>query len=159
MQVIPFALNYNSANISPGRIPEERANSHECIPMFGRLATEILEPIRLQFNVPLVITSGYRSPEANAAAKGQPNSQHVASINWCACDFYPSRVVSTRTIFDWMRQNATLPYHQLIYERGKNTDVIHVSINALKHSVRSVLEGATHNAEPYTKVEHVEFAV
>jgi hypothetical protein len=49
---------------------EERANSTECIPMFGRLATEIQSPIcACNSMYRWFITSSYRSPEANAAAR------------------------------------------------------------------------------------------
>jgi hypothetical protein len=155
LQLTPhFTLEEFQTN---GPIPKE------CIGIFGRMAAEILEPVRLTFNVPLVITSGYRSPEANAEAHGQPNSEHMATINWCACDFFPAgmpEVLTVRDVFDWMRINPKLPYHQLILEHGANGfSVIHVSINTTKQAVRSVLEGATHNAAPYIKVDHVEYEV
>jgi hypothetical protein len=129
----------------------------ECLPIFVRLCQEIMEPAREQFGVPFAITSGYRSIEANAEAHGQPNSEHLATKDWCACDFLVSTGV--RPIFDWMRTNKVLPFHQLILEHGTNgSTIIHVSINSLKPGVRSVLEGATHNTSPYIKVDHVEFA-
>lgn len=131
---------------------------YECQPIFGELAEYILEPVREQFNLPLTITSGYRSPRENADAHGQPNSEHMATDTMCACDFYAAVAGGMRPIFDWMRKNARLPYHQLILEHGANgSSVIHVSINKLKPGIRSVLEGATHNAEPYIAVDHVPF--
>lgn len=130
----------------------------ECEAVFHDLAAQILEPVREQFNLPLVITSGYRSPRENAEAHGQPNSEHMATADMCACDFYAAVVGGVRPIFDWMRQNGALPFHQLILEHGANgSSVIHVSINRLKPGLRSVLEGATHNSEPYIAVDHVPF--
>lgn len=126
----------------------------ECLPIFERLCVEILEPVRSDFNFPLVITSGYRSPEANAEAHGQPNSEHMATTDWCACDF-----IGSRAVFDWMRLNPLLPFHQLILEHGQSgSSIIHVSINQQKVGVRSVLEGATHNASPYIKVDYVAYS-
>ncbi len=131
----------------------------ECVNIFSELATQILELVREQFDLPLVITSGYRSPQENAEAHGQPNSEHMATIDKCACDFYIAMPGGVRPVFDWMRENAELPYHQLILEHGSNgSSVIHVSINKAMPGVRSVLEGATHNAEPYIAVDHVPFA-
>lgn len=129
----------------------------QCVPTFAVLAEKILEPVRAYIDSPLIITSGYRSPEANDAAHGQPNSEHVATADYCAADFYSS-LIPARSIFDYMRNNSILPFHQLILEHGANgSSIVHVSYNRLKVGVRSVLEGATHNSEPYTKVDYVAY--
>jgi hypothetical protein len=128
-----------------------------CLPVLTDLCEQVLEPTRAQFGVPLEITSGYRPPLANAEAHGQPNSEHIYTPAWCAADFVVNGV-SPRAVFDWMRNNSSLPYHQLILEHGQNSTVIHVSVNKLEPGVRSVLEGATHNAVPYIKVDHVDYA-
>jgi len=134
-----------------------------CVAAFVTLARHILEPVRAKFNCPLVITSGYRSPKANAAAHGQPNSEHIATPTICACDFYPlppsPGLVTAQDVFDWMRNSPGLPYHQLILEHGVNASVVHVSFNASKYGVRIVLVGATHNSEPYTKADYVPYQV
>jgi hypothetical protein len=58
-----------------------------------------------------------------------------------------------------MRNNPVLPFHQLILEHGANgSSVVHVSLNRRMPGVRSVLEGFVHNQEPYTKVDHVDYA-
>jgi hypothetical protein len=75
----------------------------------------------------------------------------------CACDFFV-KGVSQRMVFDWMRTNPVLPYHQLILESSADgSSVIHVSINKMMPGVRSVLIGATHNAVPYTKADYVAY--
>lgn len=130
-----------------------------CIGIFTDLAEQILEPVRAEFQEPLIITSGYRSPMENAEAHGQPNSEHIATSSMCACDFFIPGHLSQRSVFDWMRLNPALPFHQLIFEHGANdSSVIHVSINKMMRGVRSVLEGSEHNASGYAKVDHVEFA-
>lgn len=127
-----------------------------CLDAFTALARDILEPVRERFGR-ILITSGYRDPETNTAVHGQPNSEHIASRDWCACDFFvPGE--PTRPIFDWMRTNKTLPFHQLILEAGSLGSVIHVSWNRTKPGVRSVLTGATHNAEPYVAVDHAPYS-
>lgn len=40
------------------------------------LCETTLEPIRVRFNYPFIITSGYRSPELNKAVGGSATSQH-----------------------------------------------------------------------------------
>jgi hypothetical protein len=131
----------------------------ECVPMFTMLCEQILEPLRHYFSEALVIiTSGYRSPEENAAAHGQPNSEHVATATKCAADFYIEGWTS-REVFDWMRNNPSLPFHQLIYETdARGGAIVHVSINIeLPAGTRSVLTGATHNLEPYQKADYVAY--
>ena len=125
-----------------------------CIPAFAVLCVEILEPVREHVESPVHITSGYRSPEDNTAAHGQPNSEHMATANWCAADFFCQTI---HDVFDWMRHSPVLPYHQLILEKGKLGYVIHVSYNRLKPGVRSVLVGATNNSEPYQIATSVPF--
>lgn len=130
----------------------------ECVPVATEFCTLILESVREQFG-PLIITSGYRPPEENAEAHGQPNSEHIYSADWCAGDFY-SETSAARNIFDWMRSIAgeSLPFHQLILEHGAaGSSIVHVSYNRKMPGVRSVLEGATHNSEPYVKVDHVAY--
>ena len=125
-----------------------------CIPTFAILCVEILEPVREEFGTKMYITSGYRSPEDNVMVHGQPTSEHMATANWCACDFF---TVDVQKVFDWMRNNPTLPYHQLILEKGKVGYVIHVSYNRLKPGVRSVLTGASNNSQPYQSATFIPF--
>lgn len=131
----------------------------ECLPILQRLCKEIMEPVRDKFGM-LLITSGYRSPNANILAHGQPSSEHVYTSEICAADFY-SPDVPARTIFDWMRgpECASLPFHQLIYETdARGGAIIHVSMNK-NIGTRSVLSGSTHNNEKYISVDHVAYTV
>jgi hypothetical protein len=133
-----------------GPLPEE------CLPVVRQFCQEVLEPIREQFG-PFIFTSARRTDEANAEAHGQPNSEHLYTADQCAVDGYVPDVPA-RMIFDWARYNAHLPFHQLILEHGSNGfTVLHISMNRLLPGVRSVLEGATHNAGKYTPADHVAF--
>lgn len=130
----------------------------ECLPVLTRLCLEILEPIRVKFLTALLVTSGYRPPEQNAEAHGIPNSEHIYSEHWCAADFLVCNdQLSPRKVFDWLRLNPFLPYHQLILEHSEISSIIHVSLNTLAPGVRSVKEGATHNSARYINVEHAAF--
>jgi len=74
------------------------------------LATVILEPVRARFG-PVVVNSGYRSPDVNAAVRGQPTSQHIRGE---AADFEVPGVHNV-TLAHWIRDN--LPdYDQIIAE-------------------------------------------
>jgi Peptidase M15 len=148
-----------SQNFSQSEFEKDCPIPAECVPILRRLVVEVVEPVRAFCRCPLEITSGYRPPDANAAAHGQPNSEHIYSAVKAACDFVtPNNSPTARAVFDWMRNNPTLPYHQLILEHGQVSTVIHVSINSEMPGVRSVLEGATHNSVPYIKIEHVDYA-
>jgi peptidase M15-like protein len=136
----------------------------ECIPVFITLANDILEPMRTVAGKPLIITSGYRSLRTNQEAHGQPNSEHMATENWCAADVkididdLPTRITATRALFDFARNSPTLPYHQLILETGPASIVLHCSYNKLKLGIRSVLFGEENNASPYVAYPHVAYA-
>lgn len=130
----------------------------DCLPVLTRLCLEILEPVRMKFLTALLVTSGYRPVEQNAEAHGQPNSEHIYSPAWAACDFLVcNEQLSPRGVFDWMRLHATLPYHQLILEHGQVSTIIHVSLNTQKPGIRSVLEGATANRVPYISVKYAPY--
>jgi len=147
-----FSAHFDSSEFELGpKIPVD------CLPVFVFMCEEILEPTREFAVVPLQVTSGYRSEQTNTEAHGIPNSEHVATEEHCACDFFPVGRPA-REVFDWMRTNASLPYHQLILEHGHNgSSVIHVSVNRTRIGLRSVKEGAVHNAEPYTVVDSVPY--
>lgn len=59
--------------------------------MLGRLVHEALQPIREALASPVVITSGFRSPELNESVGGSLLSRHMCSVGsewYAAADFY-----------------------------------------------------------------------
>lgn len=125
-----------------------------CIPIFQMLCANVLEPIRT-YAGPMLITSGYRPPDANAAAHGVPNSQHIATPADCAADFEVVGTHDLRHLFDWIRKKSGLPIDQLIFEHQKNggPDILHVSY-VIEGPRREALEGSTANASTYM---HTDF--
>ena len=117
--------------------------------IYRTLCVEILEPIRAHAGSPIEITSGYRSPQANAAAHGVSTSQHVATPNYCAADFAVAGA-DMRALFDWIRSASGLPFDQVILEHGAAIDVIHISYSRA-YARREALEGATQNRTAYTR--------
>lgn len=77
------------------------------------LCVNLLEPIRVHYGRPVVVTSGYRSPRVNKAVGGSPTSQHCLGE---AADFTVPGV-SNLAVARWIRD--TLEYDQLIYEFGE----------------------------------------
>lgn len=133
--------------------------------IFCDLALEVLEPIRAQLNRPVIITSGYRSPKVNQLIHGVANSEHVATPAYCAADFVwdiaNPKVYTCRMLFDWIRSNPNLPFHQVILEsNAKGGSIIHCSFNSstIAKGERQALVGATYNSAPYSTADVVPFA-
>ncbi len=103
------------------------------------LASEIFEPIRRHFGVPIHISSGYRSLELNKAIGGSQTSQHCAGEALdIDMDGSPSGV-DNKDIFEYIRKN--LPFDQLIWEFGtdSNPDWVHVSYDSAGKQRRQIL--------------------
>jgi zinc D-Ala-D-Ala carboxypeptidase len=117
-----------------------------CVLSYRHLCEEVLEPIRSHVGQPIRILSGYRTPAANAAAGGVPDSQHVATSTTCAADWWVP-TLDMRGIFDWIRLESGLVWDQLILEHGINNAIIHSSWSTTPR--RQALEGATANRSGY----------
>ena len=112
---------------SARRVGISNAPTTEHIENMKKLATNVFQPIREHFGVPIFISSGYRSKELNSLIKGSSSSQHCKGQ---AIDLdMDGTSISNRQIFDFIKDN--LPFDQLIYEFGddNNPDWVHVSYN------------------------------
>ena len=92
------------------------------------LAENIFEKVRENFNVPIFISSFFRSAKLNAKLKGSSTSQHCANVGAAMdidADVY--KEVTNSEIFNYILNN--LNFDQLIWEFGndENPDWIHVS--------------------------------
>lgn len=93
-----------------------------------RLCERVLQPLRDHFKEPIVISSGYRCTEVNAAVGGVSTSQHCKGM---AADIYLGGDTDRETeYFRWIRSN--LDFDQLILEGNQKTSWIHVSYNSHK---------------------------
>ena len=128
--------NFTRAELGYDRAP---AAAQEQLEALARL----LERVRVAVRVPLRITSGYRSPAANAAIPGaSPTSQHTTGQ---AADFIPVGI--TVTVFLQRLAAARLSgFGQLIvYPVGNNH--VHISLPSLRSQdsvlVNNAAEGMT----------------
>lgn len=113
---------------------------------YQKLCETILEPIRTHLGKPLRILSGYRDPKLNLVVGGVGDSQHVASPEHSAADWWePSS--DMRGVFDWVRLESGLVWDQLILEHGVHNQIIHVSWSTTPR--RQALEGATAGRSSY----------
>lgn len=102
----------------PNHLPSDQ------YPSAVRIATKLFQPIRDLLNVPLKITSGYRSKQLNEAVRGVSNSQHTISQ---AIDFIPSGL-DIQEAFNTISKSDLL-FDQLILEHDTKGHIwIHASL-------------------------------
>lgn len=89
------------------------------------LVDYLLQPLRDYMQVPITITSGFRSKALNIAIKGSATSQHCAN-NGAAVDI-ECFSKGNKALFDAIKDNFI--FDQLIWEYGddNNPDWVHVS--------------------------------
>ena len=104
----------NREGISNQPGPAEVAN-------ISALVLNVLQPLRDAVGFPINITSGYRSPQLNAAIGGATNSQHLKGQ---AADLVSQ---DNAKLFNYIMTN--LPFDQLIWEAGNDDqpEWVHVS--------------------------------
>lgn len=74
-----------------------------------RLCQFVLEPLRARWGGPLIVVSGYRSPQWNTHVGGAMNSQHMKGT---AADVRPSKIVDIaafQALIDDMLADGELP--------------------------------------------------
>lgn len=80
------------------------------------LVQKVLDPLRYLYGKPILVTSGFRSPELNAAVGGVSKSQHLFGQ---AADLVVSAGLSgNRRLLGLILQNASgIPFDQCIAEK------------------------------------------
>lgn len=95
----------------------------ELIPSLCNLCAKVLEPLRKHAGKPVIISSGYRSPELNQAVGGVVTSQHLKGE---AADIHLNSLTEGREWFKWIQTHCT--FDQLIWDSDKTgAHWIHVS--------------------------------
>ena len=91
-----------------------------------KVAEHVFQPLRDAFRCPIYVSSGYRSPELNAAIGGSKRSQHVEG-RALDLDADVFGRCTNGEIFRWILNNVT--FDQLVWEFGDddNPDWVHVS--------------------------------
>jgi hypothetical protein len=104
---------------------------------FKLLANNVFEPIRNHFNIPIHISSGYRSAALNKKIGGAATSQHCSGE---AIDIdMDNTSITNKQVFDFIKEH--LNFDQLIWEFGTNTnpDWVHVSYESTGKQRKQVL--------------------
>ena len=116
-------------------IPNEPKPDH--IDNLKALCINVLQPIRSEFEKPVMISSGYRSPELCVRIGSSINSQHAKGE---AADF-EIHSVSNKDLALWIKNN--LEFDQLILEfhneAEPNSGWIHCSYSATENRNQSLI--------------------
>lgn len=123
---------------------ENKAGSAE-IKNLTNICYEILEPVKAKFDSkPVIITSGYRSPELCEAIGSKKTSQHTSGN---AVDF-EIPTVSNLAIALWISNNCSFDQLLLEYYTGEpSSGWVHVSYDSEKTNRKQVL---TFDGKSYT---------
>ena len=107
---------------------------------FKKLAENIFEPIRNHFNVPIHISSGYRSKALNTSIGGSLTSQHCSGEAIDIDMDGSSNGVTNKMVFDFIK--STLNFDQMIWEFGNSTnpDWVHVSYESTGKQRKQILK-------------------
>jgi len=109
------------------------------------LAEKVFEPIRNHFNVPIIVSSGYRSKELNAVTKGSSNTSDHTFARAIDIDMDGSNNgVSNNDIFHWVKDN--LKFKQLIAEYPENGVLGWVHVSYDEKNLKNDILIATRNS-------------
>lgn len=130
-----------TASVTAGKLGIENSPTAQHLDNLRALAGAIFEPLRVNFGVPIYVSSGYRSQALNDAVPGSSRkSQHMEG-EALDLDQHGRGKLTNREVFLWIRDN--LPFDQLIWEYGTETepDWVHVSYTQHRKRRGEVLRG------------------
>lgn len=96
--------------------------TREATEALGCLVQNLLQPLRDKLRRPIIVTSGYRSPELNKLVGGASNSQHTLGQ---AVDITVAGM-TPRTLAEFIIRTG-LTFDQMIVEEANGTSWLHLS--------------------------------
>ena len=131
-----------TASATARRMGIDNTPTPKIIDNLQQLVDNVLDPLRMHWGRPVIVTSGYRCPKLNKAVHGDPHSQHITG-----------QAADIRTVSDDRTENMKLlrlllslklPFDQVIaeYVDGQGRpDWIHVSFSPLKRGIKLTRTG------------------
>lgn len=124
-----FTLEELTASKTAARQGIDNTPTKQARANLAALCEQVLEPLRIAWGDAIVVTSGYRCPQLNAATGGKATSQH---LNGQAADIYPLNG-KNKEFLELCRdlmEKGTIKFDQLINEYPDANGVpswVHVS--------------------------------
>jgi zinc D-Ala-D-Ala carboxypeptidase len=101
------------------------------------LCENVFEPLRIHLNIPIKISSGYRSPQLNKMIKGSLSSQH------CKAEAMDIKIDAKG--FHFIKDK--LDFDQLIWEFGNDENPQWVHVSYSKRNRKQVLKATKQNGK------------
>lgn len=119
-----FTLDELIHSDTADRLGIDNSPTSDVVSNINDLVTNVLDKLRDEWGRPIIVTSGYRCKELNAAVGGARNSQHLKgqAADIVSDDFEAFRGVARR----WCKDNE---FDQCIFEHGGGREWIHISFD------------------------------
>ena len=117
-----FTLDELIHSDTADRLGIDNTPTSDAISNLDALVTNVLDNLRGEWGRPIIVTSGYRCKELNAAVGGTHNSQHLKgqAADIVSDDFDEFR----RFVRRWCKDNE---FDQCIFEHSGGREWIHIS--------------------------------
>lgn len=117
-----FTLDELIHSDTADRLGIDNSPTSEAIQCIDGLVTNVLDKLRDGWGRPIIVTSGYRCKDLNAAVGGTRNSQHLKgqAADIVGDDFEMFR----RFVRRWCKDNE---FDQCIFEHSSDSEWIHIS--------------------------------
>ena len=117
-----FTLDELIHSDTADRLGIDNSPTSEAVSNINDLVTNVLDNLRDGWGRPIIVTSGYRCKELNAAVGGTHNSQHLKgqAADIVSDDFEAFR----RFVRRWCKDNE---FDQCIFEHSSDSEWIHIS--------------------------------
>lgn len=131
-----FTLRELTASPTARRMGIDNTPTPKIVANLQQLVDNVLDPLRMHWGRPIVVTSGYRCPKLNKAVHGAANSQHIYGQAADIRTTSDSREDNMRLLR--MLLDVGLPFDKLIAEfvdeKGR-PDWIHVSFAPIPRGI------------------------
>ena len=117
-----FTLDELIHSDTADRLGIDNSPTSDAIQCIDDLVTNVLDKLRSEWGRPIIVTSGYRCKELNAAVGGAHYSQHLKgqAADIVSDDFEAFR----RFVRRWCKDNE---FDQCIFEHSSDSEWIHIS--------------------------------
>ena len=119
-----FTLNELMKSQTALRLGLDNTPDHDALEALAALCENVLEPVREHYGLPVIVSSGYRSPAVNKAIGSKSTSQHTKGE---AADIeIPG--IDNLELYYWIAVNADFDQAILEYYTGEaSSGWVHVS--------------------------------